>query len=118
MGRYLPSFRELVSMVSTYLLVVFSWIFFRAESISQAVDYINIIFSESLVSYPEVDPRSLIVIIACFLAIEWFGRERQHPLADMNSIKATSLRWGLYFSIISIILLFKTSTQQFIYFQF
>ena len=118
MGRYLPSFRELVSMVSTYLLVVFAWIFFRAESISQAVDYINIIFSESLVSYPEVDPRSLIVIIACFLAIEWFGRERQHPLADMNSIKATSLRWGLCFSIISIILLFKTSTQQFIYFQF
>ncbi|MFL3657250.1 MAG: MBOAT family O-acyltransferase [Opitutales bacterium] len=118
MGRYLPSFSEIVSMISTYLLVVFAWIFFRAESMSQAVDYINIIFSESLVSYPEVDPRSLIVIIACFLAIEWFGREKQHPLADMNSIKATSLRWGLYFSIISIILLFRTSTQQFIYFQF
>ena len=44
-GKLLPSFRELIAMLTTFTLTVFAWIFFRAENISHAFDYIGEIFS-------------------------------------------------------------------------
>ena len=37
----LPSFRALVQMLSTFVFVTFAWIFFRAETLGKAVDYIE-----------------------------------------------------------------------------
>ncbi|MDC0957853.1 MBOAT family protein, partial [Flavobacteriaceae bacterium] len=40
-GKYLPSFRELFAMLTTFLLTVFAWIFFRADNVNHAFRIVN-----------------------------------------------------------------------------
>ena len=78
-GKLLPSFRELIAMLSTFLLTVFAWIFFRAENINHAFSYITSIFSSSILNMPEFSGMDNALIILClilfFLVIEWLGRK-------------------------------------------
>ena len=53
-GKLLPSIKDLSKMSLTFLCTLFAWIFFRAESITQAVSYIDGICSYSLFSIPDV----------------------------------------------------------------
>ncbi|RXJ50021.1 MBOAT family O-acyltransferase [Gelidibacter gilvus] len=87
-GKYLPNLKELLSMLLTFGLTVFAWIFFRAENISHAFSYISEIFSSSLFRIPIyekddfVKPIFLLVII--FVIIEWLGREQQYAIAQLG----------------------------------
>ena len=124
-GRKLPTLKEFFQMGVTFMLVVFAWIFFRAESIPQAFSYISNIFSPSLFSFDighyQIGGRSKVLITALliisFVFVEWLGREKQYAIADLG-IKKKWKRYVLYYSIIIIILLFGEEGQQFIYFQF
>ncbi len=51
-GKQLPSIKEFISMVTTFFLVTLSWVFFRAENIGHAIDYISEIFSASFLTIP------------------------------------------------------------------
>ena len=53
-NRNFPTIKELLSMLSTFSLTVFAWIFFRAESVSQAFSYINRIFTKELLKLPVI----------------------------------------------------------------
>ncbi|MBP1650617.1 MAG: hypothetical protein H6Q26_774, partial [Bacteroidetes bacterium] len=117
-GKVLPSFRELVAILVTFAQVTFAWIFFRAESLRYAFNYIKGIFSRSLFSTPEVFPKTQLVLIALFLVIEWLGREQPYAIAGINLQLSRPVRWSFYFMIIFAIAIFKGSPQQFIYFQF
>ena len=44
-GKLLPSLGELFAMLITFMLTVFAWIFFRAESVATAFDYLVMNFS-------------------------------------------------------------------------
>ena len=44
-GKLLPSFRELIAMLTTFTLTVFALIFFKDEKISHSFDYVSEIFS-------------------------------------------------------------------------
>ena len=46
--RFVPSSKELFQMILTFVLTVFSWIFFRANNVSHAINYIKGIFNKSL----------------------------------------------------------------------
>ena len=48
-GRTFANFREITAMVITFSLTVFAWIFFRADNMTQAFQYIGEIFSPSVV---------------------------------------------------------------------
>jgi alginate O-acetyltransferase complex protein AlgI len=124
-GRTLPSIRDLSNMVLTFGLTVFAWIFFRSESIREALSYISKIFSRSLFKVPdkiaflgEYSPVTITLIIVVFILIEWMGRERQYALANMSLSCPKPFRWAIYFSIVFVIFYFKGTEQQFIYFQF
>ncbi|WP_235643908.1 MBOAT family protein [[Flexibacter] sp. ATCC 35208] len=65
-GKLLPSFRELVAILITFAQVTFAWIFFRAESLRYAFNYIKGIFSRSLFSTPEVFPKTQLVLIEVY----------------------------------------------------
>ena len=45
-GRYLPSIRELLSILLTFGLTVVAWVFFRAENITHATTYIIDMFTD------------------------------------------------------------------------
>ena len=121
-GRTWPTLRELTSMLLTFTLVTLAWVFFRAESIGHAVDYLAGIASPSLFT-PPVPPRPYhaartLAILFIFVLMEWRGRESAY------AIQCTGLTWSrgwrhlFYYVLILLLLLFRGQGQQFIYFQF
>ena len=122
-GRALPSLKEFVSMTITFSLVVFAWIFFRAESADHAANYILGIFSASTFSIPffaGMDQALItIILIVGFVIIEWIGREEEFAIANLGLNWSKPRRYSLYYFLVFIIVYFgQFSDNQFIYFQF
>ena len=108
--------KELAQITLTFFLTLMAWVFFRAETVSIAVSYINGIFSRSIINLPTVDLKPILFIVILVL-VEWLNRKEQHGLV-LNSIKFTPMRWAIYIVIFSLILIFGAQSQSFIYFQF
>jgi alginate O-acetyltransferase complex protein AlgI len=117
-GRLFPTARELFSMVVTFALTVFAWIFFRAESLTHAFAYIRSMCNESLFTKPTVFPKALLLILPVFILIEWLGREQQYAIANLGFKWPRPVRWSFYYVLIIFILMFMGKEQEFIYFQF
>ncbi|HPC94076.1 MAG TPA: MBOAT family O-acyltransferase [Sedimentisphaerales bacterium] len=117
-GRLRPSWRELAQMVITFALVTTAWVFFRSESLGQAVAYLGRMFSPSLFSVPQVAPRLLAVVIVMFLFVEWCQRSKEHALQFDHVRVPRILRWSAYYLLTFSILLCAGRGQTFIYFQF
>jgi alginate O-acetyltransferase complex protein AlgI len=122
-GSYLPTLRELRSIGITFCLVVFAWIFFRAQTLTHALSYIGKIFSMTLFTIPNFPLKEkalhLIFILILFICIEWIGRENDYAIKKIVNIKNIFFRYGFYYGIILIILFFGNFGQNaFIYFQF
>ena len=120
-GRVLPTLKEFTQMCFTFLFVVVGWIFFRSDSITQAVDYISRLFSISFFSIPLLINRDyyipLFFNIGLLLFIEWQQRSKKHGL-DLFETKQFWIRWSLYFLISGLIVWFCSENISFIYFQF
>lgn len=120
--KKLPTIKELIMMLLTFVMTTFGWIFFRAENIHHAFSYISEIFSSSLFDIPDfLDLKKVIVTICLllfFTVLEWIGREKQHPLQYIIMKWNRASRYSLYYLIVFMILWFAGKEQQFIYFQF
>jgi len=121
-GKLFPSITELSSMLLTFGLTVFAWIFFRAENIGHALNYISKILSISLFETPKFSGMRnalITIILTCiFVLIEWLGREQQFAIQNFGIKWKRPLRYAMYYSIIITIFWFAGKEQQFIYFQF
>lgn len=121
MNKLIPSLRDVFNILLTFSLTVFAWIFFRAESVHHAIEYIVGIFNASLFTIPNVKTAAYatLILIAFFMLIEWIGREHQFALQDFLVKKPRFIRWLFYGFIILLIGLFlQTHETPFIYFQF
>jgi len=118
-GKLLPSPKELRQMLLTYLAVTLPAVFFRAESIEQAMQVIGGIVSMSLFSIPEIYPtRSVTLLILVFFSIEWYGRMFWSPLSIYNN-KPFWVKWLISNIVIGLIWYYRsTDNLPFIYFQF
>jgi alginate O-acetyltransferase complex protein AlgI len=114
-GKLLPNVREFLQIIGTFFIVVIGWIFFRAESIRQAIDYLVHMFSASLFTMP--GKIRYIPFVAFLILIEWLQRDKEHAL-QVGTIKKPWLRWAVYYCVIFLIMLFAGQQQEFIYFQF
>ncbi|WP_304488697.1 MBOAT family O-acyltransferase [Dyadobacter fanqingshengii] len=123
-GRSLPTIKEFLSMVGTFLLVTLAWIFFRAESMNHAFDFIAGIFTPELFRMPSLSLFSkeiyyILLLLPLFVATEWIGREYSYAIENLKNVHWRPLRWFAYFGIAFAILMFmQTSETPFIYFQF
>ena len=121
-GRFMPSIKEISSILFTFSLTVFAWIFFRANSLEHAFGYIAGIFSRSLFSIPYFPGFNkglfTIFLVGVFVLIEWLGREGEYAIADVEKKFNRVTRNILYYSLIAVIILYGGKEQQFIYFQF
>lgn len=117
-GKYLPSAKELFSVLLTFSLTVFAWIFFRANNIEHAFSYIAKIFSSSFFTIPTILPRNIILLVVLFILMEWIGKEGKYALAPIALKMNRPLRYVLYYSIILSLFWFGGKEQAFIYFQF
>jgi len=120
-GRIIPNIKEFVSILITFGLTVFAWIFFRAENVSAAWLYVNRIFTSNLFTVPVFKHDSLLkpvaLLLVAFIVIEWFGRESQYAIAKIFT-KYVYLRWPFYYLLLLLIWIYAGVNQQFIYFQF
>lgn len=123
-GRFFPSFKEFLSMTFTFGLTVFAWIFFRSESVTAAINFIDKIASESLLNVPYFSGIGtsipVFMFLFFFLLIEWIGREKQFALQTLGLQWALPIRWAFYIFLVLSIYYFSClgSNQEFIYFQF
>ncbi|WP_010522220.1 MBOAT family O-acyltransferase [Aquimarina agarivorans] len=115
-GKLIFNIKEFLQLSTTFLLTIFAWIFFRASTITEAINYIKRIFTTSLVSLPMVDVKPFLYI-GVLVCIEWFQRSKQHGL-ELSELKIMPVRWSIYIFVFCLILFFGAQSESFIYFQF
>ena len=116
-NSYLPSFKEIFQIGVTFFMTVIAWIFFRAESITHAFDYLQHLFSITLLSVPDFLYQKIYLSIFILLLVEWVQRTKQHGLQLDKTI--APVRWFIYYLLILTLFYWgSNSKQDFIYFQF
>ena len=112
-GRWLPSGRELLGMTWTFTMVCVAWVFFRAESVGEAVGYISsMLHRENPVDSFRLSSSSVLYILA-LLGIEMYP----HPSGN-SLIRVFVQTAGTLFVFGSLMQAFDEPPAQFIYFQF
>ncbi len=119
-GRLLPTPREFIHIAATFILVVFGWIIFRAESVSQAYIYISRIFTPSFFDRSLDYGDKPLVWCGVLLVVEWLQRDKQHAMQlPRNFIfKYRVARYAFYIVMMFIIWGYQGVQGDFIYFQF
>lgn len=117
--RMFPNLRELWGMAVTFVTGMIGWIFFRADTIAQAWQWLNCIFLKFDFSLAPLmcqgAPHAVFWIVIMVLC-EWFNRKASYGFAIYP--KNTILRFIMYFAALFIIALNISPRQTFIYFQF
>jgi len=111
----------------TFLFIIFTWIFFRAENITMAVSYIYKLLTGLLHGKGYLQMLELLVskigmlillLTLIFIVVEFLGKEQQYAIAKLGYKWKRPLRWGLYLGLVMVIFLYAGRQQAFIYFQF
>ncbi|GGG53034.1 MBOAT family O-acyltransferase [Bizionia arctica] len=114
----LPSVKEFLQMGVTFGLTVIAWVFFRAENVSMALDFLSRMFNMSLFTIPQIRPTSLLLFLIIFIAIEWAGRTYVFAIERLWFKYPKPIRLFIYYVLVMLIFLYGGKTQEFIYFQF
>ncbi len=117
-----PRLLAAMQVVVTFHLVLFSWIFFRANSLSDALLILKKLWiwpaAHQSVALGKVEMAVALLALLLLAGVEWIQQKGswRRLLAD----KPVWVRRSLYYALVMIILLFgmMTREQQFIYFQF
>jgi D-alanyl-lipoteichoic acid acyltransferase DltB (MBOAT superfamily) len=119
-GRYLPTLKEALQIASTFFLVVIGWIIFRAETMTQAVEYLSAMVTNKFFGSIPQDGITYLCYGIALLVVEWLQRDKQHALqfTNIKPFNYRLVRWGVYYLILIIITIYAGLSQTFIYFQF
>ena len=121
-GVLLPSYVEAINVLTTFILVMLTFIVFRAENIREAFHYYRRLISRSLFTLPNIVGNKYEAVLALFfiffmLLVEWIKREKEHGL--QLDIKRPIYRWSIYTCLIFLIGMFMQSSETpFIYLNF
>ncbi len=119
-GRLLPTGKEVLQMMMTFLLVCIGWIIFRAQTIEQAWDILLLICNTSLFTIPTGLNTSVMlscIMIVIMLMTEWLNRSNSYG-AEFNNL---SRKWHVVTCVLmglAILCFVQSTPSQFIYFQF
>ncbi len=118
--RVLPTFKELLQITITFILVAFGLIIFRSTSIAEAFEFISIIFSSSILDIAFPYGKRAMIAIAFMIIIEWVNRDKSYGLQISGNgiFKYSAIRWCIYYGFIIATILFMSGNMSFIYFQF
>ena len=108
---------EIFQVIFTFFLITLTWIFFRSQNILQAINYLKILFSRSLFTYPVQHGMALALpLIFILFVIEWV-RKKDSSTFQFKKMPVY-IRWGTYLTMVITCLAFFKQNQAFIYFQF
>lgn len=125
-GRAWPSIKETSQIVLTFTLVCIGWVFFRAQDLGAAFQYLGGMatnfqhFTDFLAAFGDKDNvlrLAIISILVLFMVyVEWVNRQQPHnmtrPVLGLN-------HWLFYTAIFLLIIYYgEFNETSFIYFQF
>jgi alginate O-acetyltransferase complex protein AlgI len=112
--RRFPNWRELAAMTSTFAFVTLAWVFFRAETVGKAVDYLRSI-PKGFFQRPIY--LSFLLYVIPLVLLDWsFRKNERDPSAGAIPVKL--VRYALYSVVLFLILAHSGNNASFIYFQF
>lgn len=120
-GRLLPSVKELCLLAFTFFLAVIGWIIFRAETMTQACEFLSRMFTTLFSDgFYIAHGKRYLVWGFLMLAFEWLQRDKQHALqlVHRGMFRYAPVRFALYAALVYIMFLHAGTVQTFIYFQF
>ncbi|WP_341214781.1 MBOAT family O-acyltransferase [uncultured Wocania sp.] len=113
----IPSFSEMFKMLKTFILVTLAWVFFRADNVSMATDYLKrlVLNLNFKIEYLTIERYNveMFALIGIFILLEWFNRQKEHPFSG-------KFKWIKITGAMLMLILFGvySNHQEFIYFQF
>lgn len=119
--KTIPTLKELGQMLLVFALATFGWMMFRADNMTQFIDYTARMFSTDLFSAPYLINRAYYTplctgILVVFL-VEWLQRNKSHGL-DVAHLHP-AIRITIIVLLVEAIAFFIPDTPaQYIYFQF
>ncbi len=120
LGKILPSVLELWKMSTTFFLVCLAWVFFRAESVTHAFDYLFQVVNDFDFAFRPFRKQFVLLLgVAALFLMEWLQRNKEHAL-QLGKDQFNRLgRMVIYVGVaLSIILFVPKEQSMFIYFQF
>ena len=119
-GKWLPSVKDGLGMLFTFVLVVIGWIFFRSENMGQAFAYLSHMGTQLFSDFGLAFGKKQLLMCGGLMMIEWLQRSKQHVLqfSDCKIFDIRLVRWILYYMLIVVIAMNLGKEQTFIYFQF
>jgi D-alanyl-lipoteichoic acid acyltransferase DltB (MBOAT superfamily) len=114
--------RSPIHAVWTFLLVMLTFVLFRANTPGEALDYYRRMLSSSLFThfpvFEKVNMAAMLSGIVVMFVVEWLQKDRMHAL-QIDGIRPGSLRALIYCALIVVILTFgPTKNADFIYLNF
>ncbi len=121
LGKIIPSISEILKILFTFGLTVLAWIFFRADNLNHAFQFIKDIFTD-FDSYLSISVymkyKTTLILIGIFIGLEWLGREGQFAIENIGMNWKRPIRFIFYYILILFIFMLGGNNQDFIYFQF
>ena len=119
----LPGFKEAINILLTFVIVCIAWIFFRANSINEAFNYIAGVFTHPLLNGAEVQLYKtylyLPLVFLPLIIVEWKSRNQEDIVHFFDSMNNSYVRYATYFAVFFMIFMFGSFEETaFIYFQF
>jgi D-alanyl-lipoteichoic acid acyltransferase DltB (MBOAT superfamily) len=111
----LPNVKELFQILLTFGLTTFAWIFFRAESITDAMLYIQQISDFSNFMPDVIRHKKVIPLLFLFIILEWFSRKQEYAIVLDKKYRT------VFYMLFAFMILYYSSVEEkssFIYFQF
>ena len=110
----LPSLKEFINVVTTFLLVTIGWVFFRSESIGDSFSYLTSMISNiNIVTHlsPKINFYILVLVL-----VDWTQRFDERNL--FVTFPKLIFKIFVIICVFLILINFKKESQQFIYFDF
>lgn len=123
---FLSQIKAFVDIAITFGLTTFAWIFFRSNSLANAIAFIKGVFRRedffkvhSAKTY-ELSIKPLLLYLMIFLVIEWYYKNEDIVFTKFHNTKfSIAAKYIFYFLAgLSILLSIKNQSTSFIYFQF
>jgi alginate O-acetyltransferase complex protein AlgI len=117
-NKFFPSIIDLFQIAVTFSFVTLAWIFFRAETVSQAGTFLWRIATNmpgKKLGFENADIIGYIIVFVTFFAISGYWLYRKNHLLQPTRTKQFAVS---FFLLILITLFGQFSKQSFIYFQF
>ena len=117
----LPKLDDFSKMAVNYFFVSLGFVFFYANSVTDAFRFFGGICSASIFSMPSLPmKKATMVFMLLVLILEWTTRKREHPLQlPTNGVfRYTVVRYSLYACIGLMLFFFAGEVETFIYFKF